>query len=156
MENRKKLHDYGLVLILLGVLNLFMFVSTFIAGIVDGTVAAAFADVDADILVAVKVLVGIIGGLTGLIVVADVFIGIKALKVSQNPNADKGHIIAATVFFVMCVISAVSAISALFSGGAPIVDTILNLANAALSAVIYVFFIKAAQDVRRDVLNGVK
>jgi uncharacterized membrane-anchored protein len=156
MKNRKNLHDYGLVLVVLGVLNLFMFVSTVVAGLVDGTVTEALATVDAEILVAVKVMLGVIGGLMGLIVLADVLIGMKALKVSKNPNADKGYITAAKVFFVMSVISAISAVVTLFDGSAPIVDTILNLANAALGAVVYVLFIKAAQGVRRDVLNGAK
>ena len=156
MENRKNLHDYGLVLVVLGVLNLFVFVSTVITGLVDGSTAKALATVEPELLVAVKVVLGIIGGLMAFLVFADVLIGIKALKVSENPTADKGHIIAAKVFFVISVISTVSAFSMFFDSNAPIVDSILNFANAALSAVVYIFFIKAAQAVRLDVLNGVK
>ena len=156
MQNRKNLHDYGLVLIALGVLNLFMFVATVVTGLVDGTVAEALATVEAEILVAVKVVLGIFGGLLGLLVFADVLIGMKALKVSKNPTPDKGYIIAAKVFFVMSVIAAASAFATFFDANAPIVDTILNFANTALSAVVYVFFIKAAQAVRRDAIDGVR
>lgn len=156
MQNRKTLHDYGLILIVLGVLNLFMFISTVVASLVDGTVAETLASVEPQILVAVKVMLGVIGGLLGLIVFADVLIGIKALKVSKNPNTDKGYITAAKVFFVMSVISAISAAITLFDGSAPIIDAILNFANATLGAVVYVFFVKAAQAVRRDVLNEAK
>ena len=156
MQNRKNLHDYGLVLIILGILNLFMFVSTVVASLVDGSTAEALAKVEAEILVATKVMLGIFGGLLGLLVLADVFIGIKALKVSKNPNTDKGYIIAAKVFFVMSVISAISAAVTLFDSSAPVVDAILNFASAALSAAVYVYFIMAAEAVRRDVLNGVK
>ena len=154
MQNRKNLHDYGLVLVVLGVLNLFMFVSTIVAGLVDGSIANALADVEASILVAVKVSLGVIGALMGLLVLADVFIGVKALKVSKNPNTDKGYITAAKVFFVMSVIATISHIVTLVGGNAPIVDTILNLVNAALSAVVYAYFIKYAQAVRKDVING--
>ena len=156
MENRKNLHDYGLVLIVLGVLNLFMFVSSVITGLVDGSIAAALATVEAELLVAVKVVLGVIGGLMGLIVFADVLIGWKALKVSKTPNADKGYITAAKVFFVMSVISAISHAVTLFQGSAAVVDTVLNLVNAILGAVVYVLFVKAAQAVRQDVLNGAK
>ena len=156
MENRKNLHDYGLVLIVLGVLNLFMFVSTVITGLVDGSLAEGLATVDADILVAVKVVLGVFAVLMGLLVFADVLIGMKALKVSKTPNTDKGYITAAKVFCVMSIISAISAFVTLFDGSAPIVDAILNLANAALGAAVYIYFIKAAQAVRRDVINGVK
>ena len=156
MKNRKNLHDYGLVLILLGVLNLFMFASTVIAGLVDGSIDAALANVNAEILVAVKVLLGITGGISALIVFADVLIGIKALKVSANPNTDKGYITAAKVFFVVSVVATGSAIFSLFEGNAPTVDSIINLVNSALSAVVYVYFIKAATAVREDVLKGAK
>ena len=156
MKNRKDLHDYGLVLVVLGVLNLFMFISTVVAGLVDGTITEALATVEAEILVAVKIVLGVIGGLMGLLVFADVLIGIKALKVSKNPSADKGYITAAKVFFVMSVVSAISAFFTFFDGSAPIVDAILNFASAALSAAVYVLFVRAAQAVRRDVLNGEK
>lgn len=153
MENRKNLHDYGLVLIVLGVLNLFMFVSTMITGLVDGSITAALANVEAEILVAVKIVLGVLGGLMGLLVFADVLIGMKALKVSKNPSSDKGYITAAMVFFVMSIIAAVSAFASFFDGNTPIVDAILNFANSALGAAVYFLFIKAAQAVRRDVLN---
>jgi hypothetical protein len=156
MQNRKNLHDYGLVLIVLGVLNLFMFLSTVVAGFVDGTMAESLATVEAELLVAVKVVLGVIGGLMGLLVLADILIGLKALKVSKKPNADRGYITAAKVFFVMSVISAISAAVTLFDGSAPIVDAILNFANASLGAAVYVLFVKAANAVRRDVLGGGK
>lgn len=156
MRNRKNLHDYGLVLIILGILNLFTFGSTIVSGLVDGSVKDALATVDADILVAVKVVLGVIGGLMGLLVFADVLIGVKALKVSKNPVSDKGYITAAKVFFVISVISVISAFLSFFDGNASIVDSIINFANAVLDSVVYFLFIKAAQAVRRDVLGGVK
>ncbi len=156
MENRKKLHDYGMVLIFLGILNLFMFASTIVSGLVDGTVAGALAAVEAELLVAVKIVLGIFGGLLGLLVFADVLIGLKALKVSKEPSADKGYIIAAKVFFVMSVISAISAFFTFFDANAPIVDSILNFANAALSAAVYVLFVKTAQAVRLEVISAEK
>lgn len=156
MKNRKNLHDYGLVLVVLGVLNLFVFVSTIVADLVDGTITEALATVEPDILVAVKIVLGVFAGIIGLFVFADVLIGIKALKVSKNPSADKGYITAAKVFFVMSVISAISAFVSFFDGSVHIVDAILNFANAALGAGVYVLFVKAAQAVRRDVLNGEK
>lgn len=156
MEKRKNLHDYGLVLVVIGVLNLFSFVLTVVSGLVDGTISKALANVEADIIVAVKVVLCIIAALMGLLAVADALIGIKALKISKNPKADKGHITAAKVFAVISVISAISAVVTLFDGTAPIVDAIITLANSVLNVVVYVLFIKAAQAVRQDVLTGEK
>lgn len=154
MQNRKNLHDYGLILILLGVLNLFMFGFTIVASHVDGSIAAAFAqETDETVIIISKVILGVIGAIMLLLVFADVLIGVKALKVSANPTADKGYIIVAKIFFVMSIIATVSNIVSLFDANAPIVDTILSLINSALDAVIYSLFIKAAQAVRQDVLN---
>ena len=155
MENRKNLHDLGLVLILLSVLNVFNFVSTIIGSMVEGTISNAFATVESDIIVAVRVVLTVIGLIMGLLCIADALVGIKALKVSAAPNADKGHITAAKVLFVFNVISAIGAVIVLTDGNGQIVDKILNLANAVLGAVIYLYFIKAAKAVRQDVLNGV-
>ena len=40
-----------------------------------------------------------------------------------------------------------------FDGNTLIIDAILNFANTSLGTVVYCLFIKAAQAVRRDVLN---
>ena len=156
MTNRKNLHDYGLVLIFLSVLNVFMFASTVIAGFVDGSMQAALATVEPEILVAVKVVLAIIGSIMGLLIVADALIGIKALKVSANPTADKGYITVAKVFFVLTVIATIANLFGLFDNAADHIDAVLSFLNTALSAVVYFYFIKSAQAVRNDFLNGVK
>ena len=153
MENRKNLHDYGLVLIILGVLHFFMYVSTIISSIVSGEMAAEFAKQNAGL--AVKIVTGVVFAILAFIVLADVIIGIKALKVSKNPTADKGHIVAAKVFFVLSVIAAVAALISIFGATKDtIIDCILNLSSSTLGACVYVIFIKAATAVRKDVLNG--
>ena len=154
MKNRKTLHDFGLVLIIVGILNLFMFGATIVAGLVDGSVAEALATVEADILGAVKLMLGIVMVLMLLLVAADVFLGIKAMKVSKTPTADKGYIIVAIVFLVMSVISTISQTKVMMTGNAPIVEGLLNVASSALNVCIYAVLIKAANAVRKDVLGG--
>ena len=155
MQNRKTLHDYGLVLIVLGVLNLFMFISTVVASLVDGTVAETLAGVEPQILVAVKVMLGVIGGLLGLIVFADVLIGIKALKVSKNPNTDKGYITAAKVFFALNLLGAISYFVSMFNMNAETAfDIVLAFASAACNVAAYAYFIKYANAVRNETLRG--
>ena len=156
MKNRQNLHDSGLALIFVGILNLFTFTSSFIAGTVDGSAAEAMATVEADMLGAVKVMLGIVTAFAAILVAADVLLGIKALKVSKNPNASKGYIIVAMVFLALSIISTISHVNGLIGGNANIVDAVLNVANSALNVCIYVLFIKAANAVRRDVLIGKK
>jgi uncharacterized membrane-anchored protein len=156
MENRKNLHDYGLIMIFFGILELFMFIMTVVAGLVDGSIAKALADVAPEIQTAVKVGLGIMGAITGLLVFADALLGVKALKVSANPNTDNGYIIVAKVFFVLSVIATISAVVGLFDGNAPIIDTILDLVSSVLGALVYILFVRAAQAVRQDALNAAK
>ena len=154
MKNKQNLRECGLVLIFLGIVHLFIFLATFVESLVDGTVAEAFANVDPSILTAVKVVTGIFVALVGLIVVADVFIGIKALKVSKNNSADKGHITASKVFFVLSVIAAISAVVSLIDGSASIIDGIINLAESTLGACIYLYVVKIGNAFRQEVLHS--
>lgn len=88
---------------------------------------------------------------------ADAFLGIKAIKVSKNPTASKGYITIAKVFLVLlCVITVYHIIMTIVGGRAAAVVSGINLANSALNIFIYNWFIKSAEDVRKDVLNETK
>jgi hypothetical protein len=156
MTNRKNLHDYGLLLIFLSILNLFMFASIVIADLVNGSIQEALSTVEPDILLAVKIVLGVFGAIMVLLIAADAFIGIKALKVSAKPTADKGYITVAKVFFVLSIIATIANLFGLFDNAADHIDAVLSFLNTALSAVVYFYFIKSAQAVRNDFLNGVK
>ena len=154
MENRKKLHDCGLAIIFAGILNLFMVGATFVAPMVNGTFTEELADVELDMLGALKVLLIIVAALMMIPAAADMLLGLKALKVSKTPKADKGYIIVAVVFLVISAISIISHINGLMSGNVPAVEVVLNTASSALSVCIYALLIKAAIAVRKDVLDG--
>ena len=153
MENRKALHDYSLLLVFLAVLNLFSFLSSVVGSIIDGTIDKALATADSDILVAVKVVLIIIAALMAVIAFSDAFIGFKGLKISREPKADKGYIIAAKVFMVINVLATIFAIVALANGSTPIIDGILNLACVVTDVFAYILFIKAATKVRKEVIE---
>ena len=157
MKNKTKLRENGRVLIVLGILNVLTFVSTVVKSLVDGTVSGALATVEADILVAVKVVLIVLCAIMLLIAGADIFLGVKAIKVSKNPNASKGYIIVAKVFTILTCIAVISNIISMFTGNAAsAIDGGVNMASYALSLIIYSFFIKSAEAVRNDYINGTK
>lgn len=157
MENKTKLRENGIVLIVLGILNVFTFVSTVVKSLIDGTISGALATVEADILVAVKVVLIVLCVIMVLIAAADIFLGVKAIKVSKNPNASKGYIIVAKVFLILTCIAVISNIISMFTGNAAsAVDSGVNMASYALSLCIYILFIKSAEAVRNDYINGTK
>lgn len=157
MENKRKLRENGLVLIVLGILHVFTFVSTIVEGFIDGTISEGLATVDADILVAVKVVLIIICLLLLLIAGADILLGIKAIKVSKNPNASKGYIIIGKIFLILTCIAVIANIISIFTGNsASAIDSGLNAGSSVLSLCIYILFINAAEAVRKDVLAETK
>lgn len=156
MENRRKLHESGVVMIVLGITNLFMFFATIVDSIISGAIADELAKVESDIVVAVKVGVVIVCVIMAFIVAADIFLGIKAIKVSKNPTAGRAYIIIAFIFCIMCAIAIISNAIAIFSGNGSALDSSLNMGSTALSTCIYAWFISNAEAVRKDVLNGNK
>lgn len=153
MDNRKKLHDYSIVMICFSVLNVFTFLGTVISTFVDGSFEKSLNSVEADIVGIVKIVLIIFGVLMMILALSDAFIGLKGLKVSREPNADKGYIVVAKIFFVLNVIAVISSVASLINNTTPIIDGILSLANTVLDVIVYALFIKAATAVRRDVIK---
>ena len=83
MKNKTRLRENGIILIVLGIFNVLTFVSTVVESLIDGTVSGALATVEADILVAVKVVLIVLCAIMLLIAGADIFLGVKAIKVSK-------------------------------------------------------------------------
>jgi hypothetical protein len=152
MDKRKDLHDYSLVLIFLSILDVFSFFARLIASIVNGTVSDALATVESDILGAVQIVLVVFVALMTVIALSEAFIGIKGLKVAQNPSADKGYIVAAKILCVLSVIAAASFAANFFGGNVDIVTNIFNLVNSVLDVVVFVLFIQVATSVRSSVL----
>ena len=55
MDNRKKLHDYSIVMICFSVLNVFTFLGTVISTFIDGSFDKSLNSVEADIVGIVKI-----------------------------------------------------------------------------------------------------
>ena len=152
MEKRKKLHDYSLLLIFLAVLDVFSFFATLIASVVDGAVNEALAKVEPSLLDGVKIGLVVVAVLMAVLTLSEAFIGLKGLRVSRKPSTNKGYITAAKVFLVLSIIASASFFVSFFEHNTSIVNDIFNFVNAVLDVVVYVIFIKAANDVRADAL----
>ena len=153
MDNRKKLHDYSIVMICFSVLNVFTFLGTVISTFIDGSFDKSLNSVEADIVGIVKIVLIIFGVLMMILALSDALIGLKGLKVSREPNADKGYIVVAKIFFVLNIFAVISSVTSLINNTTPIIDGILSLANTVLDVIVYALFIKAATAVRRDVIK---
>ena len=149
MDKRNKLHDYSLALIFLAILDTFVFAATVLAAYVSGDLREALALNYPDNFTAVKVMVGAFTGFMGLMMLAEVWIGIKGLKVSRAPSTNKGYITAAKIFLVLSLFVAVSTFVGFFETTAH-VDSAITFVNAVLDVIVYAMFIKLANAVRAD------
>ena len=157
MKNKTRLRENGIILIVLGIFNVLTFVSTVVESLIDGTVSGALATVEADILVAVKVVLIVLCAIMVLIAGADILLGVKAIKVSKKPNASKGYITVAKVFTILTCIAVISNIISMFTGNAAsAIDGGVNMCSYAVTLCIYSLFIKSAEAVRNDYINGTK
>ena len=152
MEKRKNLHDSGLALVIVGLFHLFIYIATVVESLVDGSVSKLLAGADPTVSAITIATLVIISVFFALLVSADIFVGVKALKVSLEPTATIGYIVFAKIFCAVNLLGAIAAIISLCTGSAPVIDSVLSLSGAVFGASLYVLAIKAGYDVRNDVL----
>ena len=151
MEKRNKLHDYSLALIFLAILDIFVLAGTVLAAYVSGTLQEALVLNNPENLTSVKVMLVVFAGFMGLMMLAEVCVGLKGLKVSRTPSADKGYITVAKIFLILSVIASVATFVGFFESTA-YVDSAITFVNAVLDVIVYAMFIKLANAVRADAL----
>lgn len=74
------------------------------------------------------------------------YVGFKGLKVAKEPDGSKGHIIWAWILFAFAVIGVISAISSL-TQSKDLVNDIISLVDTVLDVIVYVLFVRAANQV---------
>ena len=79
-----------------------------------------------------------------ILLIPQIFVGIKGIKVSNNPDSSKAHIVWAVILIVLSVIGILSPASELIKGVA-VLDNLLAVADMALDAIIYIEYINYAK-----------
>ena len=83
-------------------------------------------------------------GISLLLLIPDVYIGVKGLKVAKKPTTSKGHIVWATILFVLSIIALISPIVSLFSADS-IRESISAILSGLVQILIYFEYIKDAK-----------
>jgi uncharacterized membrane protein len=79
-----------------------------------------------------------------ILLIPQIFVGIKGIKVSNNPDSSKAHIVWAVILTVLSVIGILSPASELIKGVA-VLDNLLAVADMVLDAIIYIEYINYAK-----------
>ena len=84
-----------------------------------------------------------------LLLLPQVYIGIKGLRIAKNPNSSKGHIVWAVILLVFAVLGIIDPIVNLAKSGDTFND-IRSLSGVVLEIAIYFEYIKYAREVRKN------
>ena len=79
-----------------------------------------------------------------VLLLPQIYIGFKGLKVAKNPDSSRGHIVWATILFVAAVLSLVSSIMEGVQNGFN-QDVVLSAFSVIIDVLVYFDYIKAAK-----------
>ena len=84
-----------------------------------------------------------------IILVPQVYIGVKGFKVSENPDSSKAHIVWAIILAVLSIIGIISSVSNIIKN-ANLIDNLLVLADAIIEAIAYILFALYAKQINKE------
>ena len=147
-NNRKKLYEASIALIVLVAADLFTWFGTILSKYIDGTFES---QLEADQVAYLPFAIGILLVFGAIITGAQIVIGIKGYRNSKNPTGKKGYITAARIFWVIGILGvAASAYGVFTTSGSECLNNGLSAAATALDVCIYTLFIQAATAVRKE------
>ena len=88
--------------------------------------------------------------LSFVVLLPQIYVGIKGLKIAKEPSAAKGHIVWAVILLAFAVIAVFSPISSILKAD-HIGANVLELINCALDIAVYVLFLIPALEIRKGV-----
>ena len=85
-----------------------------------------------------------------LILLPQVYIGIKGLKIAKKPDSSRGHIIWGIILLVFTAFGLISPFVALIQKNGEVFDNISELCSIAVDVFILFEYVKFARDVRKN------
>ena len=140
-QSRKHLKISSIVVLVFTLATIF----NLIAGLMDLNNATIPDGAPDNILTITKTILMVV---SGILLLPQIYIGLKGLKVAANPNFSKSHIIVATIVFIFALISLLSPAIALIEGSSD--ESIGTLLGLAVEASVYFDYIMAARAVANE------
>ena len=84
-----------------------------------------------------------------LLLLPQTYVGIKGIKVSNNPDSSKAHIVWAVILAVCSVLGVVSSVSNLINNNSDLVGNLFELADMVIDVCMYIAYVKYAKLVRK-------
>ena len=84
-----------------------------------------------------------------ILLLPQTFVGIKGIKVSNNPDSSKAHIVWAVILAVCSVLGVISSASNLINNNGDLVGNLLETADMVIDVCMYIAYVKYAKQVRK-------
>ena len=140
-QSRKHLKMSSIVVLVFSLATIF----DLIAGLIDLNDATIPEGAPNNILLITKIVLMVIWG---ILLLPQIYIGFKGIKIANNPDSSKIHIIVSIIVFIFTALSLVSPAISLIKGSSN--ESILTILRIAVEASVYYDYIVAA----RAVANG--
>ena len=86
---------------------------------------------------------------SGILLLPQIYIGFKGLKVAHSPDSSKSHIIVAIILFAFAILSTISPITSIIRKE-EVGENIRNLLSIAVELFLYFDYIKYARLVKKE------
>ena len=141
-QSRKRLKITSLIVLLFAALTLLNIVSELLLGDINDVAIPEGAP--ANILLVTKIFVTVV---TVLLLLPQVYIGLKGLKVAKHPDKSKTHIVWGIILFALAIIGLISPAVAVIKQEA-IFANVSQMLSVLVEVLVFFDYIKAAIDVR--------
>lgn len=146
MENsRKQLKAYSFLVLLFAAFSLIkLTVELIVIGFDKETVAL---DVSPELVLAATIILFVI---SLILLLPQIYVGVRGLKIAKNPEAKKGHIVWAVILLAFSVFAIFTPISDI-AANVNVVNNVVTLIDYALDIIVYCMYIKYANRVLKGI-----
>ena len=85
-----------------------------------------------------------------ILLLPQLYVGVKGMKIAKNPTSSKGHIVWAVILLVFSAFGIVSTVSSI-AEQINVIDNVITLVDHALDVIVYCMYIKYANRVLKGI-----
>jgi hypothetical protein len=99
-------------------------------------------------IIVVTMIVMFVVGL--ILLLPQLYVGVKGMKIAKNPTSSKGHIVWAVILLVFSAFGIISTVTSI-AEQINVVDNVITLVDHALDVIVYCMYIKYANRVLKGI-----
>jgi uncharacterized membrane protein YhaH (DUF805 family) len=85
-----------------------------------------------------------------ILLLPQLYVGVKGMKIAKNPTSSKGHIVWAVILLIFSAFGIISTVSSI-AEQINVVDNVITLVDHALDVIVYCMYIKYANRVLKGI-----